>query len=490
MHDLLEKLTSTYSVARISEVRDKITQKLDNWEEAIHKKLLVDNPFARNQKKYTKALTSFANGTFTIAALKNDFFCYQELASMSTCLIDEHYWSKEIEKYQKRSSPKHTPKDKETLAYDLKLTRKVLLKQWEKSLDEEYIKWELSEIEKHRSEMFKKMEDWLRVLQKYRETTKELSPETEETGFLFDLTQGNLTVFDVEKLDKWVSYISKKKALKNLCDKLGRSREVSKSTTFELIRQTTPIEETIKYNTHKEEIIGITIGNDLTNVLPQELALLGDEETSILFDKKYVEEELMCFDLEGTTERTVETIIESTQAVTEREELGPMILCIDTSGSMNGSPETIAKAIALYLSTRAKSQKRDCFLINFSTNIETFDLSSDTGLEQLLTFLGRSFHGGTDVTPAMQHAIEKMQTNRYRNADLIVISDFVLGSLPKHIEQSVQEARREKNKFHSLSIGNFFMTKRLKNLFDSEWLYNPSDSSVTLNNEDTETALF
>lgn len=91
-----------------------------------------------------------------------------------------------------------------------------------------------------------------------------------------------------------------------------------------------------------------------------------------------------------------------------------MFVCIDTSGSMNGAPETVAKAVALFMATKAKEQKRPCYLINFSTNIDTLDFSADVGMESLMRFLQMSFHGGTDVTPALEHALDMMEKDTHR----------------------------------------------------------------------------
>mgnify|MGYP001214882783 CR=1 FL=1 len=187
----------------------------------------------------------------------------------------------------------------------------------------------------------------------------------------------------------------------------------------------------------------------------------------------------MCFHLEGTSQQTIEKDEESFKEVSEDEKMGPIIICVDTSGSMSGSPETIAKAIALYLSSRAKSQKRDCFLINFSTSIETLNLSGKLGVKQLIEFLGRSFHGGTDVAPAIKYAIKKMGEESYKKADLLIVSDFIMASLPKEIETSISEVKKEENKFYSLSIGNLFLESKMKALFDGEWVYNPQNTSIT-----------
>lgn len=46
-------------------------------------------------------------------------------------------------------------------------------------------------------------------------------------------------------------------------------------------------------------------------------------------------------------------------------ELGPIILCLDTSGSMRGARETVAKALALECLRGAHRQERKCFLYAF-----------------------------------------------------------------------------------------------------------------------------
>lgn len=45
---------------------------------------------------------------------------------------------------------------------------------------------------------------------------------------------------------------------------------------------------------------------------------------------------------------------------------GPILLCVDTSGSMRGARETVAKALALECMRAAKEQERDCFVFAFA----------------------------------------------------------------------------------------------------------------------------
>lgn len=87
--------------------------------------------------------------------------------------------------------------------------------------------------------------------------------------------------------------------VRSLCDLLGKLRQLELSERIERaqVRYTQDIE--LPDINSREEIIGIRLGRDIEHVLPSELALLADPETSILFDLKYVESRLMCFDMQG-----------------------------------------------------------------------------------------------------------------------------------------------------------------------------------------------
>lgn len=477
--EVLNYLSDKFPVSTTEEIKELLIEELNNWQTSVHRKLNIENPFFENKEKYSNSIKSFNAKQNDVGALEADYKGYSALAQISNCRIDKRFWEKEIHKFKPKSESKEksNKQDKKHVSTsDLKLTRKLLLQNWDKTLSEEYSKWELLEIEKYRQEELKKLENWLELLQKFQDLIQELSFDT---GLLFDFSQGNISLNEINQLKKWAEYISKNEGVKQLCDMLGKLRNIEKSTKQELINVTTHIEETIKDYTSKEEIVGIKIGNELEHVLPQELALLRDEETSILFDKKFVESGLMCFDLEGTSLQKIEQKEESLKEVNEDEKMGPIIICVDTSGSMSGSPETIAKAVALYISSRAKKQERDCFLINFSTTIETLDLSGKLGIKQLIDFLGRSFYGGTDVAPAIKYAIKKMTEETYKKADLLIISDFIMATLPNDLEQSITEIKKDNNKFYSLSIGDLFFEKRMKAIFDGEWVYNPQNTSIT-----------
>ena len=59
-----------------------------------------------------------------------------------------------------------------------------------------------------------------------------------------------------------------------------------------------------------------------------------NEESSILFDMKYIEGRLVCFDMEGLNKERFEIEEEKSIEIDEEEKLGPIIVCVDTSASM------------------------------------------------------------------------------------------------------------------------------------------------------------
>lgn len=226
---------------------------------------------------------------------------------------------------------------------------------------------------------------------------------------------------------------------------MARLRFAEQTTRQERIKAVSTVTEYVPDINSREEIVGVYLGKDIEHALPQEIALLSDDDTSVLFDMKFVEGRLMCLEMEGTQSRAHDVEEEITAEVEEEEKLGPVIICIDTSGSMQGAPETIAKAVTLYMATRAMSQQRDCYLINFSTGIETLDLSGQIGMAKVMAFLRRSFHGGTDAGPALTHALGMMSKEKYEQSDLLIISDFIMASLPESLAEKISGAKANKN---------------------------------------------
>jgi len=114
-------------------------------------------------------------------------------------------------------------------------------------------------------------------------------------------------------------------------------------------------------------------------------------------------------------------------------ERGPIIICLDTSGSMRGAPEALAKAVVLEAVRSAAQARRGCLLLSFGGpgELQQRDLVQGAqGLNALLDLIGQGFDGGTDIQGPIETAIERVHQARWSAADLLIVSDGEFGCTP------------------------------------------------------------
>lgn len=358
---------------------------------------------------------------------------------------------------------------------DIKAIRQNVLYNWKRSLDKTYTNWALNEIDKFRQDFYKETQEFLENLKKIKELQEALG---DDTGLLFDLSLKNILKRDLEYIRTLANFIKDTKSLKELCDMLGRFVKAEQSYRIETIFRKETFHTKVRDIDSKEEIVGITYSRDIDNILHQEKLLLSEGVLENLFGVKYLENRLLTFKKEGYTDFSYDETIEEKVEVVEEEKKGPIIICVDTSGSMSGLPETIAKAVTLYLATRAMKQKRNCYLINFSVQIYTTDLTYPKTFDDLVEFLRTSFNGGTDAIPALRHAVKTMNEDDYKKSDLLFISDFVFNDFTKEDYALVKSQKEKENKFYSLIIGTTPMVNLNESIFDYNWVYDSASSSI------------
>lgn len=103
------------------------------------------------------------------------------------------------------------------------------------------------------------------------------------------------------------------------------------------------------------------------------------------------------------------------------------------------------------------------------------DLSPPNGLFELMRFLQMSFCGGTDALPALKAGIKKMRDDGYKNADLLMISDFVFSD---YDFADLAQEKGDENKCYALYIGDFAPKMRESKLFSKEFYYNDDTHGV------------
>lgn len=176
---------------------------------------------------------------------------------------------------------------------------------------------------------------------------------------------------------------------------------------------------------------GVERSGDIARMLPSEAVLFIRPALRLLWHAKRAERALATYHVRGVEKEQLIADDAGTEArdaerKKKKQDRGPIIVCLDTSGSMQGAPETIAKAVTLEAVRIANAEKRDCFLYAFSgpTQVAEFDLTTKCGgVQALLEFLGCSFHGGTDVAEPMGRALKRVESAKWSRADIIVVSD-------------------------------------------------------------------
>ena len=85
-----------------------------------------------------------------------------------------------------------------------------------------------------------------------------------------------------------------------------------------------------------------------------------------------------------------------------------------------------------------------------------------------------SFHGGTDATPALNHALKLLKENDWKNADVLMISDFVMGNVSDDMMKAIDSEKEKETKFHSLVIGASGNNAAIQ-CFNHNWQYDTND---------------
>ncbi|TDR05897.1 VWA domain-containing protein [Marinomonas communis] len=456
-----------YLLDSSSILKEKVEERCDQWREDANNSLIKNFPYYESQNRLSKWSSNSEERDITKEKFKCAIDEFHQMCHQSRSPVDKDFWYKQLEIDDQIAG--------ESSNNPYKIGCRLLSREWQKVIDKARNDWEFEQLYHYRNSLLKELMDLLKVLQQLKPVADSLGLDP---GLLVDLSKGSLTAQDLKQFKRWAQYLSEDKGLKSLCELLGKIRQIEFSEKIERVQIAQNIEVLQPDINSREEIVGVRMGRDLENVLPSEKALLADVQTSILFDLKYVESRLMCFDMNGMQTIQEEKQIEQDQLIKEEEKKGPMIICVDTSGSMMGMPETIAKAVSLFIANKARNDKRSCYLINFSTGINTLDLSGEIGISSIIDFLSMSFHGGTDAAPALDHALHIMKKDEYKKADLLVISDFIMAGLPNVVLKKIEAQRKSGSRFYSLIIDQAYMNLRQKSLFDQEWIYDPQKSTV------------
>lgn len=309
-----------------------------------------------------------------------------------------------------------------------------------------------------------------------------LAPFDGALGRLWDLSRGTLRDTHFNVLLQYSALLEKSKDLHTLAEMLGKWRSAERQYEEETYLDTHRREVRQIVPNRQEEFIGVRESDDLNNLLPTELVYLADSDMESIFFKKFAEKKLYTWEYQARERASIEEERQAKRQRESAEKKGPIIICVDTSGSMHGTPEQVAKLLAFAILRIALADARACYLVSFSTQISCIELTSSKGdsLARLVAFLSLSFHGGTDAQPALEEALRMLQKERYEKADILMISDFIMQSPSADLTQKINQQREPaKTKFHALCIGTSAHGGSVA-CFDHTWHYDPRDPQALI----------
>ena len=196
-------------------------------------------------------------------------------------------------------------------------------------------------------------------------------------------------------------------ARKDLAGRLSGSRMARFRELIGRFRMTARSEQARKAEFGRDELYSIALGRDLAEVLPSELVLLAHPRLREQFIRRFAEGQLLSRKWRGR----------------QRAGDGPIIVLLDTSGSMEGDAEGWAKAFALSLMEVARHDSRAFTTILFSSRTQVHRVDG-TGLDAMVevgeTFLG----GGTSYDRPLADAIAIATADAaFAKSDIVMVTD-------------------------------------------------------------------
>lgn len=206
-------------------------------------------------------------------------------------------------------------------------------------------------------------------------------------------------------------------------------------------------------NDNPEEVVGATSGPNIERVLTSELALLADPDTEDAAAMKILEHQALITEMEGREEKS----------------RGPMVLCIDESGSMHDGDlewrimgghkkwngrNTWSKACAVALTRIAWSENRPVKCVHFGEGTQVQDIPK--GDMRALWEMARSFmSGGTAFGSALKRGralVNDLDAEGYKGADIMLITDGEESDYVSH-NREIDHMDRDGVRLWTIAIG-------------------------------------
>jgi uncharacterized protein with von Willebrand factor type A (vWA) domain len=205
------------------------------------------------------------------------------------------------------------------------------------------------------------------------------------------------------------------------------------------------------------QITTIELGNNLSRLLPSELQKLCDPALFALFAKGYYDRSLLQYKTSGK----------------EKQSKGPLVVCLDSSGSMEGLANIWAKAVTAVLGQIAYQDSRHFRVLHFAKDVRRIDDFPPRHhdfcklLESMLSFYAG---GGTNWQPALQAAVDCIEKQQhFKQADIVMVTDGQCDVEQKFLKQLKRQKEQLEFTVYGILIGDTG-EQRLKMFCERAWV--------------------
>lgn len=197
----------------------------------------------------------------------------------------------------------------------------------------------------------------------------------------------------------------------------------------------------------KSDIEGITVGNNLSALLPSELVLLSEKATQDVFFMNFAEKRLQVFASASQASRP------------DDHKDGPVIICVDESSSMSGEPLQVAIQLAYAVTIIAKRRHREVLIVAYSDSHKMMRVDSlGKDRSKLLEFLSNVSMGRNNENAMFEWLFQDIlpREKKFDTADILCVSDFGWVAIDDSVKRLIDEQKASGMKFYGLNIGGAF----------------------------------
>lgn len=253
------------------------------------------------------------------------------------------------------------------------------------------------------------------MLNSFKITMQRIEKKYEEVKEFIKLTGCEFSYSDLVNMNedffKLAHEMEKNLKIKEIIKKLGREYiSEEKKLRPKIIKRM------------NNEILGVHKSNDLMRILPSELVNFESEELEYLFYSKFLENNLLTYEI---ISKNFEYNSNQKEEYIEKNK-GPIIACLDTSGSMSGIPILKAKALVLSISRILEKEHRKLYIIIFgdTEELKELNISKKQEMKNIISFLNSGFGGGTNFESPLKRSVEIIkELTDYNKADILMITD-------------------------------------------------------------------